>query len=77
MTVVAEKRDDFMLEAYRRVAWAEEPVRIADSAVEVVRQSRDRFLQLPNRDLDVVIYGVTTGSGQTAEQRLDPDQRRA
>lgn len=49
MTVVVENQYDFMLEVYRRLAWGEDPVRIADSVVETMRQSRDRFLQLLER----------------------------
>lgn len=77
MTVVVETRDDFTLEAFRRVAWGKEPVRISDSAIKVMRESRHRFFELLEREPDVVIYGVTTGYGQMAKQRLDADQRSA
>lgn len=76
MTVVVETRHDFTVEAYRRVSWGGEPVRISDAAVEVMRESRDRFMELLAREPDVVIYGVTSGYGQMAKQRLDPAQRR-
>lgn len=77
MTVIVETRDDFTVDSYRRVAWAGEPVRISDAAVEVMAESRKRFMALLEREPDAVIYGVTTGYGQMAKQRLDPDQRRA
>lgn len=77
MTVVVETRNDFTLEAYRRVAWGGEPVRIADSAVTVMGESRNRFMRLLEREPEAVVYGVTTGYGQMAKQRLNPEQRRA
>lgn len=77
MTVVVETRDDFTVEAYRQVAWARQPVRISDAAVDVMRESRSRFLALLEREPDTVVYGVTSGYGQMAKQRLNPDQRRA
>lgn len=77
MTIVVETRDDFTLEAYRRVAWSGDPVRISNSAMEVMRESRRRFLELLETEPEMVIYGVTTGYGQMAKQRLNADQRRA
>ncbi len=77
MMLVVETRRDFTLEAYRRVSWAGEPVRIAASAMEVMRDSRHRFMRLLELEPDAVVYGVTTGYGQMAKQRLDPDQRRS
>lgn len=61
MTVMVESREDFTIDFYRRVAWAGEPVRISDAAVEVMAESRKRFMALLEREPDAVIYGVTTG----------------
>ncbi|HSS65999.1 MAG TPA: aromatic amino acid lyase, partial [Gammaproteobacteria bacterium] len=57
--------------------WRREPVRISDAAMEVMRETRGRFLQLLEHEPETVVYGVTTGYGQMAKQRLDGDQRRA
>lgn len=52
MTVIVESCDDFTLEAYRWVAWAGEVVRIADSAVQVMRDRREWLKHLIERKLD-------------------------
>ena len=77
MTVILETRDDFNLETYRRVAWRGAPVALSDVAVEVMRESRRRFLALLERQPETVVYGVTSGYGQMARQRLKHDERRA
>ena len=77
MTVVLETRDDFTLEAYRRVAWRGAPVALSDTALEVMRESRRQFLALLERQPETVVYGVTSGYGQMAKQQLETDQRRA
>lgn len=77
MSVVVESRDDFTLETYRRVAWAGATVRISEAAIEQMRRSREQFMAMLEREPDKIVYGVTTGYGQMATQRLDPGQRRA
>src|SRR5579862_6466723 len=75
MTVVLDKRWDVSLEAFHRVAWRREPVRIADSALQRIRDSRTAFLNLIESDPTVVIYGVTTSMGERAAERLSDAER--
>ena len=77
MTILVQTRDDFSLDAYRRAAWQGEAVRIADGALECMRESRARFTALLDADPQTVVYGVTSGYGQMASKRLDPEARRA
>lgn len=75
MTVALRVRGDIDLDAFRRVAWEREDVRIDDDALKTIRRCRDGFLGLIDNDPDVVIYGVTTGYGQRASQRLSGEVR--
>jgi histidine ammonia-lyase len=75
MTVVLNQRRDVSLEAFYRVAWRRENVRIADSAMQRIRESRTAFLNLIESDPTVVIYGVTTSMGERAAERLSGEQR--
>lgn len=77
MTVLVDCRNDFTLEAYRRVAWGSETVRLSDASVARMRERRAQFMSLLDTDPELVIYGVTTGYGQMARQRLDPAARAA
>jgi histidine ammonia-lyase len=45
--------------------------------MEVMRDSRHTFMRPLELESDAVVYGVTTGYGQMAKQRLDVDQRRS
>lgn len=69
-------RRDLTLETYRRVAWEGAQVRLAPAARQRIDSARSAFLRLLDEDPEVVIYGVTTGYGQHADKRLDPEQRR-
>lgn len=75
MTVVLDKRWDVSLEAFYRVAWRRENVRISDSAMQCITASRTSFLNLIENDPTVVIYGVTTSMGEMANQRLSEAER--
>jgi histidine ammonia-lyase len=75
MTVVLDKRWDVSLEAFYRVAWARENVRISDAAMRCITAARTSFLNLIEDDPAVVIYGVTTSMGELANQRLSPEER--
>ena len=75
MTVVLDKRWDVSLEAFYRVAWAKENVRISDAAMRCITAARTSFLNLIEDDPAVVIYGVTTSMGELANQRLSPEER--
>jgi len=75
MTVVLDKRWDVSLEAFYRVAWRRENVRISDAALQRITASRTSFLNLIENDPTVVIYGVTTSMGELANQPLSQEER--
>jgi histidine ammonia-lyase len=75
MAVVLEDRADITLEAFRRVAWEGEAVELAPVAVERIADARAAFMALLD-DPAITIYGVTSGYGDRASVRLDPDERR-
>ena len=60
MTVVLDKRWDVSLEAFYRVAWRREPVRIADSAMQRIRDSRTAF---SITGFGISLGGITFGFG--------------
>ena len=70
-----KNRESFSLENYHKVAWLEEGIAIADSAIARIDDARSGFLSLLESDDDIVIYGVTSGYGQNAYQRFDKQQR--
>jgi histidine ammonia-lyase len=76
MTVLLDSLSDFTLDNCRRVAWANEPVSIGETAKRKMAESRERFLRLIE-DPSLVIYGVTSGYGQNASKRLTPEERKA
>ncbi len=75
MTVILDKRWDVSLEAFHRVAWGGEDVRISDAAMQRITASRTSFLNLIENDPSVVIYGVTTSMGERASERLSLEER--
>jgi histidine ammonia-lyase len=75
MTVELTRRSDIDLEAFRRVAWQGEGVRITEPALARIAQCRESFLQLIDKDPDLVIYGVTTAMGERASSRLSLAER--
>jgi histidine ammonia-lyase len=77
MTVLLTTRRDINLDTAYRVAWRGEPVRIADSALERIASCRASFLDLIEKDPNVVIYGVTTAMGELASHRLSHEYREA
>ena len=76
MTIVLESRQDLTLDAYYRAAWTGEGVRFHEKAVARMAACRESFLRLIDSDESIVIYGVTTGYGQNASQRLSPEERK-
>ncbi len=76
MTVVLNTRADITLDAYYRVAWLREDARIAAEASARMGTCRAAFLSLLE-DPGIVVYGVTSGYGQNAHQRLTAAERRA
>ncbi len=75
MTISLAKRPDFNLPNFARVAWMGESVEVDSAALSVIRQSRERFLQLLDDRPDLHIYGVTSGYGQNASVRLEGEAR--
>jgi histidine ammonia-lyase len=75
LTLVLKNRWDIDLDAVYRVAWQRERVSIADSAMRKITACRASFLELIDRDPNIVIYGVTTSMGEQASQRLTVEQR--
>ena len=76
MTLVLETRRDITLEAFRRVAWRGEAVRLHDRALDTIDRARQAFLALLDGDPDLVVYGVTSGYGQMAHLRYTPEDRK-
>jgi histidine ammonia-lyase len=77
MPIELATRADFTLSAYRAAAWRAESVTIAASAKSRMAERRRQFMNLIDSDPSLVIYGVTTGYGQNAKNRLAPDARKA
>jgi histidine ammonia-lyase len=75
MTFTLSSRFDLTMDAYERVAWRGEPVRIAPEAVERADAARDAFLRLVD-DPRATVYGVTSGYGDRAGTRLEAEERR-
>jgi histidine ammonia-lyase len=75
MTVVLTKRSEITLEAYERVAWRGEGVEIGAAALARIAACRASFLELIDKDPNVVIYGVTTAMGENASHRLPVEDR--
>ena len=75
MSVRLFSRKDITLENLRRVAWAGETVELDDTAVARMAAARQRFMLLLD-DPAVSIYGVTSGYGQNAKKRLNPEERK-
>ncbi|MEM7427037.1 MAG: aromatic amino acid lyase [Pseudomonadota bacterium] len=75
MTIRLSNLQDFTLEGYHAVAWRSAPVELDGTALEAIGAARSRFMKLLD-DPDVVIYGVTTGYGQNAKERLSPEARK-
>lgn len=76
MTVVLDRRVDIDLEAFRRVAWQGETLRVTESALARIASCRDAFLRLIDSDPQLVVYGVTTAMGELASRRLNQEERR-
>ncbi len=73
--VVLRSRVEITLDVFERVAWRGEPVRVEVSALEAADAAREAFLRLVARP-DITVYGVTSGYGDRAGDRLDETERR-
>jgi histidine ammonia-lyase len=75
VTVVLESLEDFNLETLKRVAWDGEAVAFGERALARMREARQQFLQLLEREPALHIYGVTTGYGDAARTVVGPEER--
>src|SRR5215467_15895180 len=76
MTVVVGAREDFTLEAFRRVTVEGEGVVIGPAAVRVMSEARARFERLLRADPGGFIYGVTTRPGVEVGTAIPPGELR-
>lgn len=75
MQIEINFRTDLTLDLFHRVAWRGSSVRLGETAKRAMTESREAFLNLINNDPSVTIYGVTSGYGQFANQRLTGEAR--
>ena len=75
MTILIARRSDLTLENARRVVWDREDVEIGTEALAAMEAGRKRLMRILEHDPDVTIYGVTTGAGQMAKQKIRPEDR--
>ena len=76
MTVVVNRRPDFTLDSFRRVAFGREGVEIGPLAHDAMAAARRGFLALLDSDRTAFIYGVTTRPGVEVATAVPPDQQR-
>ncbi len=74
MTITLTTRSDFTLENCRRVAWGGEQVTISAQAKENMVKARAYLMELVERP-NITIYGVNTGYGHQAKQKLEGEAR--
>jgi hypothetical protein len=76
MAVVVGAREDFTLEAFRRVTVDGEGVVIGPAAVRVMGEARAGFERLLRADPGGYIYGVTTRPGVEVGTAIPPEELR-
>ena len=76
MTVVVNRRADFTLDSFRRVAFGREGVEIGPAAHDAMAAARRGFLALLDSDRTAFIYGVTTRPGVEVATAVPPEQQR-
>jgi histidine ammonia-lyase len=77
MTVVANRRADFTLDNFRRVAFAGEGVEIGPVARAAMAAARSAFVALLESDRTAFIYGVTRRPGIEVSVEVPPELQRA
>jgi len=75
--ITLHRRGDITLQAFEAVAWQGEAVAFAPEALQRIAAARAAFERLIDTDSTVNVYGVTSGYGARASQRLKPEERRA
>src|SRR5690242_17279834 len=73
--VTLTRRSDITLKHFEAVAWQGEGVRLAPEALARIVDARTAFMRLIE-DPAITIYGVTSGYGSRAGQRLKPEDRK-
>ncbi|WP_395015973.1 aromatic amino acid lyase [Dongia sp.] len=73
--VTLTRRSDITLKQFEAVAWQGEGVRLAPEALARIAAARVAFMRLIE-DPAINIYGVTSGYGSRAGQRLRPEDRK-
>src|SRR5437899_385228 len=76
MTVVVTAREDFTLEAFRRVTADGEGVTIGPAALRAMEEARAGFEHLLRSDPGRFIYGVTTRPGVEVGMTIPPEEQR-
>jgi histidine ammonia-lyase len=76
MTVVLDRRADFTLDSFRRVAFGREDVEIGPAARDAMAAARRGFLALLDSDRTAFIYGITTRPGVEVATAVPPEQQR-
>jgi len=77
MTVVLNARQDFTLEAFRRVTVDGEDVAIGPAALRVMGEARAGFEHFLRSNPQGFIYGVTTRPGVEVGTAIPPEERRS
>jgi histidine ammonia-lyase len=73
--ITLAQRSDLTLKAFEAVAWQGNRVKLAPEALQRMAAARTAFMRLVE-DPTITIYGVTSGYGARASQRLRPEDRR-
>ncbi len=73
--VTLTRRSDITVKQFEAVAWQGEGVRLAPEALARIADARTAFMRLLE-DPAINIYGVTSGYGSRAGQRLRPEDRK-
>lgn len=73
--VTLTRRSDITLKSFEAVAWHGEGVQLAPGALARIAEARVAFMRLID-DPAITIYGVTSGYGSRAGQRLKPEDRK-
>jgi histidine ammonia-lyase len=76
MTVVVNRRADFTLDNFRRVAFGREGVEIGPLARDAMAAARRGFLALLDSDRTAFIYGITSRPGVEVATAVAPEQQR-
>jgi len=76
MTVLVNRRSDFTLDNFRRVAFGGEDIEIGPVARSAMAAARQGFLDLLDSDRSAFIYGTTTRPGIEVATAIPPEQQR-